>query len=119
MKGKGLRKIMTVCLALILVLSMAAAAYGATITLSTDSVRLKVSYPGQPAKATVTVRSSANVWGVSLTSRPTNGSGVALTQNRMSSFSIVAAANATPGTYIATVSSGGTKKTVTITVIRS
>ncbi len=119
MKGKGLRKIMTVCLALILVLSMAAAAYGATITLSTDSVRLKVSYPGASASHTVTVRSSTNVWGVSITSKPSSSaSGVSVHQNRMSSFTIMAAANATPGTWKATVSSGGTKKTVTITVIR-
>lgn len=118
MKKKNLRRVMCVYMAFILVLSMTVAAYGATITLSTDTVRLKVSYPGASATHVVTVRSSADVWGVSLTQKPTNGSGVSLSQNRMSSFQISAAANATPGTYIATVSSGGTKKNVTITVVR-
>lgn len=115
---KRTRKLMVITLALALVFSMTAAVFAATITLSTDSVRLKVAYPGQPAKSTVTVRSSETAWGVSLTKKPTNGSGVSITQNRMTSFSIVAAANATPGAYEATVSSGGSKKIVKITVIK-
>jgi len=112
------RKVFSFGLILVLVISMTAAAYAATITLSTDNVTLKVSYPGASDTKTVTVRSSETAWSVSLTSKPAGASGVTIHQNRMSSFSIMAAANATPGKYIATVSSGGSKKNVTITVKR-
>ena len=113
------RKLTGVCLIIALVTVMTTAAYAATITLSTDSVRLKVSYPGGSASKTVTVRSSETAWTVSLTKKPSsNASGVTLHQNRMSSFSVMAAANATPGEYIATVTSGGSKANVKITVVK-
>jgi P pilus assembly chaperone PapD len=114
---KGKRRVACICMALVLVCLMTVAAYAATITLSTESVRLSVSYPGASAEKTVTVRSSETSWGVTLTKKPANGKGVTVHQNRMSSFTIMAAANATPGSYEATVSSGGSKKVVKITVV--
>lgn len=113
------RKLTSVCIIIALVTVMTTAAYAATITLSTNSVRLSVSYPGASDSKTVTVRSSETAWTVSLTKKPSSSaSGVTIHQNRMSSFTVMAAANATPGEYTATVRSGGSKKDVKITVVK-
>ena len=113
------RKLTSVFIIITLVAVVTIVSYAATITLSTNSVRLSVSYPGVSASKTVTVRSSETAWTESLTEKPSSSaSGVTVRQNRMSSFTVMAAANATPGEYTATVSSGGSKKNVKITVVR-